>query len=586
MTDNTAATTAPDPEIRRILDTAARALSMIRAETPEAQMAAVTTAAAALRRRFAASAIDELSDMAIARGMDVDSLQSALAAGVERAETLAKEPTPLRIVHGGLSEWPDPDMTILRLNRRPPPVLPLSLLGERWATWVEDAAASASAPVDYVVAPLLAAASALIGHSRWAQAWVGWKEPPHLWCASVGDSGDGKSPGADTIQLYILPEIERRMVADFPDTMREKQAEIEAAKIRAENWKEEMRVAIKTGQPLPLQPAPVPREPIEPLLMMSDTTIERVASLLATATPKGVLLTRDELAGWLLGMNTYNDGARAFWLEAYGGRRYRVDRQKSPEPIIVPRFAVSWFGGTQPDKVAEIMQGADDGLLARFMWFWPDPMDFARPKRPPATEWAITALDRLRMLELAQGDNGPAPLTVSLSDAAADRMVDVGRQFQKRRETTAGLTRSAIGKARGLALRLSLVLEYLRWCGEDGYAEPPTVISDDALHAAAAFVIDYVIPSAERTYGDAACSDADRNVTMLARWIAKEKPDAVHVRDLQRSVRLPGLRTADAIHAACKALIEAGWLGMPAGEMGHQRRQTKAYPVSPRLSDR
>jgi hypothetical protein len=328
----------------------------------------------------------------------------------------------------------------------------------------------------------------------------------------------------------------------------------------------------------------VPREPIEPLLMMSDTTIERVASLLATATPKGVLLTRDELAGWLLGMNQYNDGARAFWLEAYGGRRYRVDRQRSPEPIIIQRFAVSWFGGTQPDKVAEIMQGADDGLLARFMWFWPDPMNFDRPKRPPAIEWAIEALNRLRMLELAEGDAGPAPLVVSLSDAAAARMVDVGRQFQQRRETTAGLTRSAIGKARGLVLRLSLVLEYLRWCGEDGYDAPPSVISDDALHAAAAFVIDYVIPSAERTYGDAACSDADRNVTMLARWIAKERPDSVHVRDMQRNVRLPGLTTAAAIHAACKALVEAGWLGQPP-LVGFQQRRQEAYPVSPRLLD-
>ena len=42
----------------------------------------------------------------------------------------------------------------------------------------------------------------------------------------------------------------------------------------------------------------------------------RVASLLVTATPKGILMSRDELAGWLLGMNTYIDGARAFWLEA------------------------------------------------------------------------------------------------------------------------------------------------------------------------------------------------------------------------------------------------------------------------------
>jgi Protein of unknown function (DUF3987) len=169
------------------------------------------------------------------------------------------------------SEWPDPDLSIRRLNRRPPPVLPLCVLGERWATWVEDAAASASAPVDYVVAPLLAAASALIGHSRWAQAWPGWKEPPHLWCASVGDSGDGKSPGADTILFHVLPAIERNMVADFPDTFREKQTEIEAAKLRLDAWKEEMRVAIKEGRGFPPQPDPVPREPIEPVLMMSDT---------------------------------------------------------------------------------------------------------------------------------------------------------------------------------------------------------------------------------------------------------------------------------------------------------------------------
>jgi hypothetical protein len=67
-------------------------------------------------------------------------------------------------------------------------------------------------------------------------------------------------------------------------------------------------------------------------------------------------------------------------------------------------------------------------------------------------------------------------------------------------------TRSAIGKARGLMLRLSLVLEYLRWCSEEGYAASPTIITEDALLAAAAFVTDYIIPSAQRTYGDATCS--------------------------------------------------------------------------------
>jgi hypothetical protein len=32
-------------------------------------------------------------------------------------------------------------------------------------------------------------------------------------------------------------------------------------------------------------------------------TVEKVATLLAGAAPKGLLIVRDELAGWLLGMN-------------------------------------------------------------------------------------------------------------------------------------------------------------------------------------------------------------------------------------------------------------------------------------------
>ncbi len=46
--------------------------------------------------------------------------------------------------------------------------------------------------------------------------------------------------------------------------------------------------------------------------------------------------------------------------------------------------------------------------------------------------------------------------------------------------------------------------------------------------------------------------------------------------------RLPGLVTADAIHAACKPLIEAGWLVMPA-RGGLQQKPRGVYPVSPRL---
>lgn len=498
---------------------------------------------------------------------------------------MAPSVSPAVSENGPASEWPDPDLSVLRPNRRSPPKLPLDIFGDRWAQWIEDAARSAVAPIDYVVAPLLAAAGALIGNARWAQAWPGWKEPPHLWCAAVGDSGDGKSPGADAIASHVLPFVERRMVADFPDTLRENQAEIEAAKVRLESWKDEVRQAVKNGTALPPQPGPVPPEPMAPRLVLSDATIERVASMLAAAAPKGVLMTRDELAGWLLGMNAYNDGARAFWLEAYGGRRYTVDRQKASEPIIIPHLAVSWYGGIQPAKIVEIMQGADDGLLARFIWFWPDPLPFEKPDRPPATDWAIMAFDRLRILELAVSNDGPTPMVVPLDDAARRRVVSFGKLMQEQKETTTGLMRSAIGKARGLVLRLSLVVEYLRWCGEDGYTAPPDTIREEAVCAAARFVSEYVLPMAERTYGDAACPETDSNTMRLAHWIKKERPEFVHVRDMQRNVRLQGLRDAKAIHAACAALIEAGWLGRSTAGAAFQQRGTKAYPISPRLKD-
>src|SRR6185437_1576016 len=108
--------------------------------------------------------------------------------------------------------WPEPDMTVLRLNRRAPPTLPLTALGSAWGTWITTAAEAAACPIDYVAAPLLASASALIGHARWAAAVPGWVEPPHLWIGVVGDSGTGKSPGADCLMRDVLPVIEDTLV--------------------------------------------------------------------------------------------------------------------------------------------------------------------------------------------------------------------------------------------------------------------------------------------------------------------------------------------------------------------------------------
>jgi hypothetical protein len=477
----------------------------------------------------------------------------------------------------------EPDISILRLNRRSPPRFPVEIFGP-WSRWLLGTAEAAAAPVDYVGASLIAIASGLIGNARWARAWPGWEEPPHLWFALVGDSGDGKTPASRALFGKVVAELERRMIGDFPDRLREWEATAQVAKEKRRMWEDEVAKAVKDKEPIPSKPAEADPEPMpeQPRLVLHDVTIEKVAVLLVGAAPKGLLMHRDELAGFLLGMGAYNPAARQFWLECFNGGPYRVDRKNSA-PINVIRNAVAWFGGIQPERLAQVMKEVDVGLLARFLWCWPDPVPFHRPRAPSDVEFALRSLERLRELDFQHNSDGTfAPHFVSLEEKAAARLEAFSVAMQSRRNLTVGLLRSAFGKARGVALRLSLVIEFLWWCERDGFHEPPTEISDAAVDAATAWVADYAMPMGARTFGDAASTRAERNVMTLARYIVQERPDAVHTRVMQRQVRLDGLRTADDIHAACHALIDAGWL-MPGAKPHGKERNRAAYPINPAL---
>ena len=110
----------------------------------------------------------------------------------------------------------------------------------------------------------------------------------------------------------------------------------------------------------------------------------------------------------------------------------------------------------------------------------------------------------------------------------------------------------------------------------------PEQISEAAFHSAVTLVSDYLMPTAERVYGDAVASPRARNAATLARWIVKERPVEIYVRQLQREVRLPGLGEAAPIHEACKFLIDAGWLKAPLpGTQGGRARA--AYPICTEL---
>jgi hypothetical protein len=484
-----------------------------------------------------------------------------------------------------------PDLTVLKLNRRPPPVCPTDVFGSRWSGWIKVAAEAACSPTDYIVGPLLAVASALIGNARWAQGTKNWVEPPVLDIASVGDSGDAKSPGADILFRFVVPEIERRMIRDFPDQLAAWKVEKQIAETKEAIWQGEVTKALKKKELPPPRPTDIDigPQPQLPRLVQNDITIEKVAYLLATAAPKGLLIHRDELAGFLMGMTAYNEAGRQFWLESFGGRKYKVERVKLPEPIIVPHLSCSIFGTIQPERLSKwLSKDPDDGFCARFLWLWPDPIPFELPTTACDMTFAIEALDLLRGLEMFALAGELSPIMVPLAEAAQPALRRFGRRIQNAQKMTSGLLRSAYGKARGLALRIALILEYMWWvAGGSGLTlGSPTVISEAAFEAACKFVEEYVLPMAARVYGDAAADVPQRNAALLAQWIAghpvKERPTEVHVRTMQRETRLPGLHSADDIHSACRELVDARWLVEPT-RTGSKGRPRAAYGINPAL---
>ena len=116
------------------------------------------------------------------------------------------------------------------------------------------------------------------------------------------------------------------------------------------------------------------------------------------------------------------------------------------------------------------------------------------------------------MVKSEGGD--PVPSYVHLDDDARAVLVDFAQDAQRRERDAHGLLKSACGKARGQALRLALVLEFLWWCVGDG--PEPARVSKRAMQAAAGLMDGYLLPMAARVLGDASVPADERNARTLA----------------------------------------------------------------------
>ncbi|NOD29568.1 DUF3987 domain-containing protein [Ruegeria atlantica] len=480
-------------------------------------------------------------------------------------------------------DWPEPASRFLRDERAAAPRLPLvEVFGPKWAQWISVAAEAKSSPPDYIVAALLAVAGSLIGNTRWVSPWAGWSEPPILWTMAIGLPSSGKSPGLDAV-LTPLRKAERELRKNAEGELAQWREAAEIAKIAESTWKEATKAAIKDGSAPPERPdaANPGQEPFLPRLCVADGTVERLAVILEKQA-RGTLAARDELAGWLQGMTRYSGGGsdRPFWLEAYGGRAYTVERM-GRDPVYIDRLSIGVVGGIQPDKLNGLLINSDDdGLLARFTPIWPDPAPIQRPQSIPDDAFIDRAISRLLSLRMVTDEfDVTRPWLITFTEGARDRL-DTLRSYVRDLEAGAdGLLLSYIGKLPGMTIRLALVLSYLDWA--TGVEDEAHQVSTEDFDRAALFVTSFALPMAQRAYASASLSKTERAARRLVAVIREQGWERFTSREVLRLDR-SGLATVSELNPVLKILEEGDILRLveqPSGAAGVRR--SRLYIVNP-----
>jgi Protein of unknown function (DUF3987) len=481
---------------------------------------------------------------------------------------------------GAFHTWETPDWSILDDRRGELPDFPLDCLSAPVREWVERAARGAGVTSAHVAVPALGIASSLIGVARCVKASRSWTQPPTCWIAIVGASGTGKTPGIDTIKRG-LAQVNRDNRSKIADLQRKHEEKAGLAKATRTKWNKEVEEAIAANR----APPPMPPEAMElgkfvaPQLYVSNATVERLGELLQ-ARPPGMLQLMDELAALFMNMSRYSGGQdNEFWLEAWGGGSYNVQRVGRP-PLYIDHLLVGVVGGIQPDKLARSFEHDQDGMYARFLFAWPPEAPY-RPLTDEADEVdpdvvnIITRLDRLAEFE----DGNLVKRSIELS-AEARAEFEQFRQFVHReREGLDGRELEWMAKAQAHALRLADTLCLLDWASGQS-PSPPATIDLVYMRAAIKFVRDYFWPHARAALRQIGLSDRHVNARRALRWIKAHHQAEVSLKDIRRDAlgqKLDAEETANLL----AAMERSGWVRKK--EVKTEGRSAWRWEVNPKL---
>ena len=454
-----------------------------------------------------------------------------------------------------------PTAGVERFQPFPTGALPVPIRG-----FVEAGAMAIGCDTSYLALPMLTALAAAIGNTRCIRLKQTWTPPAILWAAIVGESGTAKTP-AFKLVMRPLRDRQQKALIRHNEAVHQHDSDLACHKKAFSNWESDK----KTTDDPPARP----ESPQAERCLVSDTTVEALAPLLL-ANPRGLLLARDELAGWFGSFDRYGKGSTdaSNWMSMFNGEPIVVDRKTgTPRTIHVPLASVSVCGGIQPGVLRRALgvEHRESGLAARLLLTCPPrkPKQWTEADIDPEAESEIARLfDRLFELQPTAGeDNDQRPVVVFLTPEAKSEWKEYYNSHAQEQVDLSGDLAAAWSKLEEYAARLALVVHFARWAARDVTLQSADVL-DVASMLSGITLAKWFKGEAKRVYSLLSESPEAGEERQLVEWIER-KGGSVTVREVQQGHRL--YPTAQDAEAVLGRLFKAGhgiWVDAPTTARG------------------
>jgi DNA polymerase I-like protein with 3'-5' exonuclease and polymerase domains len=427
---------------------------------------------------------------------------------------------------------------------------PTAALPEPLGEYVRQGAQALGCDPAYLALPALAANASAIGNTRTIRLKSGWEEPSIIWSAVVADSGTLKSPAWRRAVAHLF-RVQKRWRQEFKEKQARYREELEEHRAREKEAKEQGTV-----------PGPGPEEPTLQRVVCSDTTIEKLAELLED-NPRGLLVSRDELSGWLGSFTRYKgkQGGTDLpnWLEIFNAGTIIVDRKTGSRPhYFVERAAVSVAGGIQPKVLSRACTAEflDSGGCARLVLAMPPKLSkrWSELEVDPEVERAYQdALDRLLALDFDVRDDEQVPHVLRLSPEGKKVWVNFYNAWAQEQAAAEGEMAAALAKLEAYAARFALLHHVVTCVGLD--VDDRREVGPRSVEAGIALAR-WFADEARRVYATLTESPEEHDTRRLVEFI-RAHGGRITTRQLMRGNcrRYPDAESAE---AALAALVEAG----------------------------